>query len=100
MRTISRHRPRSSPSGDVVCLCTYCGVAWYRSQLTRDAANNLACPDDAAGLDDVTLSLGNAENASQHKRGRYNSPQDGTFETPNTVPAPPFIFPDGRRGTF
>lgn len=63
-------------------------------------SGNLVCPDEGVGLDDVALSIGNAENASKHQRGRFNNPLDGTFEAPNTVPAPPTIYPDGRKGTF
>jgi len=40
-------------------------VLYYRSQLRRDAAGLLACPDELPGLDSVTLSEGNAELASQ-----------------------------------
>lgn len=101
MRTISRHRPQKSPPGDIVCLCSYCGVAWFRSELVRDQAGNLACPDDARGLDTVALTLGNANYSQNRKLGRYiSSEAAGTLEAPNTVPAPPFIFPDGRKGTF
>lgn len=101
MRTISRHRPQKSPPGDIVCLCSYCGVAWYRSQLIRDMAGNLACPDELPGRDVVTLALGNAELAATRKLGRYiSSDAAGTLEAPNTVLAPPTIYPDGRKATF
>lgn len=64
-------------------------------------AGNLACPDELPGRDVVELSLGNAACAANRKLGRYiTSEAAGTLEAPNTVPAPPFIFPDGRKGTF
>jgi hypothetical protein len=99
-RTIGKHRPLRSPPGDTVCLCSYCGAAFYRSEMFRDASGNLCCPDDADGLDVVTLSLGNAEAASNKRSGRYVSVVDGTFEQPNTVPYPGFVSPDGHKGTF
>lgn len=61
MYTIGRKRPRSSPRGDHTALCDYCGAKWHRSDLRRDGANLLACPDDYRGLDSVTLSRMNAE---------------------------------------
>ncbi len=67
-RTIKRHLPRRRPSGDYEALCDLCGVMWYRSQMFKDAAGRLRCPDDAAGRDPVTLSRLNAEAA---KLNRY-----------------------------
>lgn len=99
-RTVTRKRSPHSPNGDVVVLCSYCGVLWYRSQLVRDGAGNLACSDDAAGMDIVTLSLGNAAEASHRKLGRYRQEIDGTFDTKNKVPYPGFVSPDGHKGTF
>jgi hypothetical protein len=64
MRTIGRHRPKSSPRGDVVALCDYCGVQWYRSQLVRDRSGLLVCPDEGDGKDSVTLSEANARAAA------------------------------------
>src|SRR6187549_4299774 len=95
MRTITRHRPLKSPPGDTACLCSYCGVLFYRSEMFRDASGNLCCPDDAGGLDAVTLSMGNAEAASNRRLGRYSNVVDGTFEAPNAVPSPGFIDPNG-----
>lgn len=60
-----------------------------RSQLVRDASGNLACPDDVAGLDVVTLSEGNAEAATNRQIIRADGPVDGTADSENTVPAPP-----------
>jgi hypothetical protein len=100
MRTIGRKRSPASPNGDVLCLCSYCGVLWYRSQLVRDGAGNLACPDDSSGLDTVSASLGNAAAASNRQLGRYRQEVDGTFDSKNTVPYPGFVSPDGHKGTF
>lgn len=94
MRTVSRHRDPSSPHGDVLRLCSYCGVLYYRSQLRRDAAGLLACPDELPGLDSVTLSEGNAELASQKRMGNYDGPSDGSVDSKNTVPSPGFHNPN------
>lgn len=94
-RTIPRKRPRTSPHGDTERECSYCGVVWLRSQLRRDAAGLLACPDDVSGLDAVTLSEGNANWASQHRMGQFTGESDGGIEPPNTTPAPPFKNPNG-----
>jgi len=48
-------------------MCDLCGVMWYRSQLRKDRAGNLRCPDDASGRDAVTLS---ELNAAAAKRSR------------------------------
>jgi hypothetical protein len=95
MRTIGRKRKLDSPNGDVVVLCSYCGVLWYRSQLVRDAAGNLACPDDSPGLDIVSASLGNAAAASNRQLGRYRQEIDGTFDAKNKVPYPGFVNANG-----
>lgn len=104
-RTITKHRPQSSPRGDVCGLCSYCGVEWYRSQLRRDRSGNLACPDEGDGLDVVALSEGNAEAASNRRIGQPSNLVDCTFEPPNTVPSPGFVDPNGwprqpRGGNF
>lgn len=65
MRTIGRHWPSKAPRGDFQALCDYCGVMWRRSQLKRDRAGMLACPDDAKGKDGVTLAQENAAQAGQ-----------------------------------
>lgn len=67
MRTISRHRPSSSPRGDYQAECDYCGAMWYRSRLVKDGAGLLACPDDRRGRDVVTLSRQNAAHARAHR---------------------------------
>lgn len=67
---VGKHRPRSSPRGDSSALCDICGVLWYRSRLVRKADGLLYCPDDVRGLDNVTLSEGNARDAVQVLRQR------------------------------
>lgn len=41
MQTIGRHF--HGDSGESIALCDYCGVLWYRSQLTRNADGRLHC---------------------------------------------------------
>jgi hypothetical protein len=53
-------------------MCSYCGVQWRRSQLTRDESGNLVCPDEGSGKDELELSRGNAEGAAG-----YRQPVDG-----------------------
>lgn len=66
MPTIGRKWPkRSSPPGDYSAMCDYCGVMWRRSQLRKDRAGLLACPDEGDGADVVTLSEANAADAGR-----------------------------------
>jgi hypothetical protein len=89
MRTIGRHWPASAPRGDAPARCSYCGVIWRRSQLVKDRAGYLACPDDVDGRDVVTLSLANAKAAAQRDL-RSGAPTDGiTMDRENpAVPIP------------
>jgi len=80
MRTIGRHRPKSSPRGDTVALCDYCGVQWYRHQLYRDRANLLVCPDEGKGRDSVTLSEENAA-AARSRTGPLTHGEGGRQDT-------------------
>lgn len=66
--TIGRKWPTNKPNGDYCVYCDYCGVKWRRSQCTRDRAGRLACPDDRAGRDEVTLSELNASGAARQRR--------------------------------
>lgn len=100
MRTIGRKRDPRSPRGDVERLCGYCGVAYLRSELRRDASGILACPDELPGLDVVTLSEGNAELASQKRMGNFEAPSDGSIDSRNTVPSPGFVNPNGPPATI
>lgn len=93
MQTISRRWPRNAPRGDAPARCGYCGVIWRRSQLVKDRAGLLACPDDRSGRDIVTLSMLNAQGAKQN-RGTV-TPSDGIAmdrESP-AVPIPPYTPP-------
>lgn len=62
MRTIGRHWPRDAPRGDYEAKCSYCGVLYRRSQLVRDGAGLLVCPEEGPGLDVVTLTQESADN--------------------------------------
>lgn len=89
LRTISYRRSHRSPPGDTVKLCSYCGVAYYRSQLRCDASGNLACPEDQRGRDSVTLNEGNAAAlANRRLPGQTGMPTDGTADSPSTDVAP------------
>lgn len=78
MRTIGRHWPGSAPSGDYPAICDYCGVKWRRSQLRRDRAGKLYCPDEGSGRDAVTLAQGNARGAAAAAAKHGNRrPPDG-----------------------
>lgn len=83
MQQIGRHWPSSAPPGDYQALCSYCGSPWRRSQLRRDGAGNLMCPDDE-GLDSVTLDRMNREMGPNYKR--YLN--DARTETKVTETAP------------
>jgi len=92
MRTISYKRSHRSPPGDCIRACSYCGVPWYRSQLTRDASGNLACPDELPGRDVVTLNEGNlAWYSSRRQLGDSGMPADGTVPAKSTEVAPPVV---------
>ena len=64
MQTIGKHAGEAHRS-DYVATCAYCGAAWYRSRLRRNAAGQLICPDDAHIRDPVTLSRLNAQRSSK-----------------------------------
>ena len=77
-----------------MALCSYCGVQWFRSQLTRDASQNLACPDCAPGLDIVSLTEGNAR-MMRSQAPRSVGPSDGNFDQFICPPSPGFVNPNG-----
>lgn len=64
MRTIGRKWPKDW-RGSYAAHCDYCGVRWPRCKLVRDGASRLACPDDQAGRDEVTLNEENAQGAAE-----------------------------------
>ena len=59
-------------------MCDYCGVLWRRSQLRRDGAGHLVCPDEGDGRDSVTLDKLNASHA-QAQRGPIGTNDGGNF---------------------
>jgi len=58
-----RYPGRFGPRGERKVRCDYCSMMWLRSACRRDAAGLLACPDDQAGRDVVTLDRANAAGA-------------------------------------
>jgi hypothetical protein len=76
MRTIGKHWPADAPHGDYPATCDYCGATWRRSQLRRDRAGLLKCPDEGTGADSVALTQANAQAAARPRR-RYR-PMDAT----------------------
>jgi hypothetical protein len=63
MHTVGSRWPRSAPRGDYQARCDYCGVHWRRSQLRRDGAGLLSCPDEGPGLTSVELARAELMNA-------------------------------------
>lgn len=93
MRTISRRLPEGH-GPNRVALCSYCGVQYFRSQLTRDASANLACPDCAPGLDIVSLTEGNAR-LMRSRQPKTVGPSDGNYDQFISPPSPGFVNPNG-----
>jgi hypothetical protein len=60
MLTIGKKRPKESPRGDYVAKCDYCGTHYLRSALRMDGSGLLRCRLEGNGLDQTTLSKGNA----------------------------------------
>lgn len=92
MRTIGRHWSKKAPRGDFQAICDYCGVQWRRSQLVRDRAGLLACPDDQRGKDAVTLSQENALAAGEPRGpmmirdgGNYDNSAQEYLEHPLSI---------------
>lgn len=77
MRTIGRKRPANSPRGDSQAMCSYCGVAWHRSQLRRDRAGNWVCPDEGDGLDAVSLGEFSISDSYKRRPVYPSAPKDG-----------------------
>lgn len=94
MRTIGRRVPKDRPRGDYTCMCSYCGVMWYRSKLRKDRAGNLACPNEGSGRDAVTLSDLNAAAATECRGAgvEETTQRDGAEDlTGEADPLGPFI---------
>ena len=79
MRTIGRRWPVDAPRGDYQAPCSYCGVVWRRSQLTKDESGNYACPDEGAGRDAAALAKGNARAAKAFAHRRPPAFRGGPF---------------------
>jgi hypothetical protein len=80
--TIGKHRPASLPRGDYVAVCSYCGQAWYRSQLIREESGRFACPDEGDGLDEVALAAEQIAWADQWtRRSDHDAPGDPALST-------------------
>ena len=81
-QTIGRRVRPGLPRGDFHCHCDICGVLWYRSQLRRDGAGRLVCPDEGDGLDAVTLSRLDAEALRRYSDRRPRTKRDGRPQQP------------------
>jgi hypothetical protein len=71
-------------------------VQWRRSQLVRKADGLLYCPDDASGMDVVSLAEGNAQAAETRQYG--NLTRDGAGfdkDTPTPIANPTTTKPTG-----
>lgn len=93
MRTIGRRLPDHVPRLDHQTACDHCGVAYYRSDLVRQADGLLACERDRGG-DVVTISRENAQGAKEpiYDRGVWDS--GGQVTSPVETP-PVYPWPDG-----
>ncbi len=88
MRTIDRRLGGTNTSGEWPAQCDYCGVAWPRKQLRTDGAGKLVCPDEGAGLDQVTLRREEAARARQIAGERLADTYDNApFHVNYDVPA-------------
>jgi hypothetical protein len=66
-------------------MCDYCGVMWRRSQLHRNQAGRLACPDDIKGEDEVALTEANAMSAGRERRPKTHNDGANYDSGVNTV---------------
>ncbi len=85
MRTI-RHRHRSGERG--VATCGYCGTRWNRSDLYRDQAGLLTCPQEGRGRDAVALTKANVASAKAYAHS-YDRPPRYPGRLDNDEPATP-----------
>lgn len=88
MRTIGRKWPSRHQRGDRQAMCSYCGVQWLRSQLTRDESGNLVCPDEGDGKDSLQLDRLNSEGASRFRGRQLDGDEGGAWDNDVTVPSP------------
>ena len=94
MRTISHTMPDLA-AGDFSCLCSYCGVLYYRSELVLDQSGLLACERDRGG-DVVALSMENAERSTGRESAEIRD--GGATDSPITDTPPAIVQPDGVVG--
>jgi hypothetical protein len=88
-RTIGKHWPKTAEFCDYTAKCDYCDVLWRRSQLTRDGAGFLRCPDEGDGLDRVTLDEMNLEGALEEQRRAAPGDNDrGQYPTVDDTAVP------------
>ncbi len=84
MRTIGRKR-RQGERG--VALCGYCGTRWNRSDLYRDQAGVLTCPQEGRGRDTVALTKANVASAKAYARSYDRPPRyPGAMDKETAVP--------------
>ncbi len=76
MRTVGRHRPKSSPKGDYLTFCSYCGTAYLRSQLYVDSTGLFVCPDEGVGLDVIATEQANLDMTRVFERSDHDAPED------------------------
>ena len=101
-RTVGRKR-RSGETG--AALCGYCGARWYRSDLYRDEAGVLTCPDEGRGRDAVALTKANVASAKAYARSydrppRYPGAMDKETAVPIASVTGNFLFEDGTPMLF
>ena len=65
-------------------MCDHCGTMWRLSQLRRDAAGSLTCPDEGRGLSGVALDEITAAN-SRNQQGPQVFDHGGTFVGTNVA---------------
>lgn len=88
-RTIGKHWPKSAEFCDYTAKCDYCDVLFRRSQLRRDGAGFLACPDEGDGLDRVTLDELNLEGSLEEtRRGAPGDNDRGQYPTVDETATP------------
>lgn len=92
MRTIGRRR-RQGERGAAVC--GYCGTRWNRSDLYRDGAGVLTCPQEGKGRDTVTLTKANVASAKAYARA-YDRPPRYPGALDNDEPATPIASVTGN----
>ena len=93
MLTIGRHWHTETANGDRPAACDYCAVMWPRSQLVRDMAGLLRCPNEGNGADIVELSLAQGQQTPRRRHpdpgGKYSDEGLTAAGYPNPIGPPP-----------